>query len=281
MVKKNKLGSSQVGFAIIAMAVLLLLGSIFVDDNYDSKNTYLRDKDSNTKNIDSKSDLPNDYYLFYLNDTDIGRQKKVTESFPNIELGSRVENNIIYIGNNFKLSANPFTSNKFSFNVNFDRPQDVDSFLLYFTPNRRSGSQDLIISVEDEVMYVNSATKNEIPIQINKKLTNTSVKVTFELAKPKWYQIFNWNKFEVEELKVMEVRHNKDNDEKIYSFQVEKDFIERVELNLVVDCDEDTESGKPIRVEVNDYTITDFNDQINHFELLKTDAEKSLQLLKN
>lgn len=250
----NKKATSQVGIGIIVMALLLLLGGIFVDDGTVSKSSYLDEKKTN-----GIEGYPEESYLFYLNETDIGRQKKVTESFPNVELGSKIENNIIFLGNDFKLKANPFTNNAYSFNVNFEKPEEVNYFMLYFNPNRITGKQDLVVKVDDVVYYENQARNNELPIVINKKLSSnqSSVKVSLELRKPQWYQIFNWNSYEVKELKVNEVRQNKANNLREYDFEVNKLNLERVELNVVISC-ENTNKKMPIKIKANDYIIEDF-----------------------
>ncbi|MDA3855218.1 MAG: hypothetical protein PF569_03095 [Candidatus Woesearchaeota archaeon] len=257
MKMENKNGSTQIGFAIIVLAVLLFFGSIFVDDTpYKTKSSYIESK--NTQDYASDSKYPEDNYLFFLNETDIGKQKKVTQSYPNIALGSKKEYNSIHLENNFRLNANPFTSNDYSFNVNFEDPQDVKSILLYFNPSRVSGDQDLVIYANGMEIYRNKARSNEVPLIINQKFGNAT-NLKFELDKPHWYSFFNWNRFEIEELKIIEVRQDNSNNEKEFSFLVEKDFLERVELNIVVDCDDETDSNKPIRVEVNGFTIDDFN----------------------
>lgn len=254
---ENKTGSTQIGFAIIALAVILLLGSIFVDDApYKTKSDYIESK--NIQDSSSGSNHIDENYLFFLNETDIGKQKKVTQSFPNIALGSKKEYNSIHLENNFRLNANPFTKNSYSFNVNFEDSQDVKSMLLYFNANRVSGDQDLIIYSNGVEVYRNKARSTEIPLIINQKFGNAT-NLKFELDKPNWYSFFNWNRLEIEELKVVEVRQDKTNNEKEFSFEVEKAFLERAELNIVVDCDDQTDSNKAIRVEVNGFTIDDFN----------------------
>ncbi len=251
---KNK-KANAVGIAIIAMAALLLLGGIFMDDtSTNSKSKYLDKKEEGDKKY------PEETYLFYLNSTDIGRQKKVTTSFPNIELGAKIEHNIVHLENNFKLKANPFANNVYSFNANFDRPQEVEGFYLYFDLDRYSGEQDIMIKVNDKMVYLNQARPSEIPLIINGNLGNAStLKISFEAVKPRWYSIFNWNSFEVKNLKVVEIRRNKNNDVREYNFDVNKDTLERIELNLVIDCGETPDSSYPIKVNVNGYTLADFN----------------------
>lgn len=278
--KNKKKASAEIGIAIIAMAVLLILGGIFVDgDNTNTKNNYFSDKYNNNNN--NNNNYPEETYLFYLNKTELGRQSKTTETFPNIELGSKVEHNIIYLGNNFKLKANPLTNNEYSFTVNLENPENINSFLLYFNPERTLGEQDLIIKVENKTYYKGTAKNNEIPILINKQLDNqtSNIKITFELEKPKWYQIFNWNTLEISNLKVVEKKQKKDNNIKEFSFQIEKDFLERVELNMVFDCKKTT-SNEAIKVSLNDYTLADFNPDCTSYTKI-IEKEIPINILSN
>lgn len=260
----HKNASSQIGIGIILMAVLLLFGSIFIDDNSNSKQDYLNQKTQNTNN----NEYPKDSYLFYLNNTDIGKQKKVTESYPNIEIGSREQNNIIYIGNDFKLKSNPFSKTYYSFEVNLKNPQNVEELLLYFDPKRITGKENIIVLVNNQLFYDNQARTNELPIVIDKKFATNQTKatITIMLNKPKFYQIFNWNSFEIKNLKVMEVSRDTANNKKSYNFQLDKNDLERVELNLITNCKKtSTETNKPIKTTINGYIISNFNPQCDKY----------------
>jgi len=250
----SKKGTNQVGIGIIVMAVLLLLGAIFIDDsNPNSKANYLDNKKNNSLGY------PEESYIFYLNDTDIGRQKKVTENFPNIELGSKEEYNTIYIGNNFRLNANPFTSNPYSFDLNIDKPEDVNSILVYFKSDRISGENPVDITFGD-ILVQSQMDSRDSPVKIYiTKDINYSNKMTFEIQKPKGYDVFNWNKLDVLDLKIVEVRQNKANNLKQFDFEVEKLDLERAYIELVVSCDEVVEISPSIKVKVNDYIISDSN----------------------
>ena len=120
--KINKFGSSQIGIGIIVMAALLLMGGIFFDDNGNSKSNYLSSKNNNGE---EESEIGEEF-LFYLEEIELGRQKKVTENYPNIELGSKEEYNTIFIGNNFRISANASSPSFISWEediiINWERP---------------------------------------------------------------------------------------------------------------------------------------------------------------
>lgn len=257
-IKLNKKAQNQIGFAIIAMALLLLFGSIFMDDGSISKSDYLKSKSENSNGY------PEESYLFYLNDTEIGRQSKVTESFPNVRIGNKEENNVIYVGNNFKLRATPFSKTHYSFDLSFTDLENLNKYLLYFDVNKISGDQDLKIYLDGKLYYKNQALDNEMPLIMTYTPTNkSSVTVTFEIDKPNWYDLFNWNSYEVNNLKVIENIQDKSNNQKEFDFGIDKAYLERVELNLVVDCKETGDSLKPITVDINDYVIADFTPDCN------------------
>lgn len=250
---KNNKAINEVGVGIVFMAILLLLGGVFLDSDssgYNSKQNYL-----NNKNINGIGDE----YLFFLNETDIGKQKKVTTSYSNIVLGSKPEYNVVYLGNNFILNANPFTANTYSFKVNFEKYQDINNYLIYFDPKRISGDNQVIIKVNGQIVSKNSARKSDLPIRVYNKLRNNSVEISFEIEKPKWYQIFNWNKFEVNNLKVVEERQDKNNMNRNFAFNVNQDFLEKAYIDVLVTCPEIKESSEPIEILVNGQTISNEN----------------------
>jgi len=248
----GKKGINEVGVGIIFMAILLLLGGIFIDSDSssNSKQKYLEDKEINGVG---------DEYLFFLNETEIGKQQKVTTSYSNIILGSKPEYNVVYLGNNFILNANPFTSNTYSFKVNFEKPEDVNNYLIYFDPVRISGENQVIIRVDGEIVSKNSARKSDLPIRVYNKLKNNSVVISFEIEKPRWYQLFNWNKFEVNELKIVEERQDKNNMNRNFAFNVEQEFLERVYIDVLVECDVLKEVSDSLEIKINGQTISNEN----------------------
>ncbi len=283
----NKKASAQIGFGIMILAVLLLLGGLFVDSDKDS---YIKAKNSNVNSDSSyNSGLPDNSYLFYLNETDIGRQKKVTESFPNIELGSKIEYNTVYIGNTFRLHANLFTKSIYGFDVYFSEVENVNNLMIYFTPERFFGSNDLVVKVNGREVIRTQARTNDLPIIIpkaflnsvnNSDSTNPLARITFELDKPKWYQIWKWNKFEVSELKVVEEKQDKENNQREFNFQVNDAFLENAYVDLAISCEDVKERSEAIKVEVNGYIISNHNPSCTS-RYSKITANVPLNILSN
>jgi len=243
----EKKANNQIGIAIIAMAILLLLGGVFLDNS----SPY-----SNSNQVNNQTSNP---FLFYLSSTDIGKQKKLTQSYPNIILGSKEEFNTVFVGNNFRLNANPFTSTPFSFDIEFSNSSDVNYLYLYFNLKRIAGNQDIVILANGKLISKNKADFTNIPIKVYNNFNSSKVRITFLIDKPKWYSIFNWNKFDIEELKVVEVSQNKENNMRNFDFFLTKNFLERVYIDLIISCDKVAEVSEPIELMINGYILSNAN----------------------
>jgi len=254
--KVGKKAVSEIGIGIMIMGVLLLLGGIFNDSSFDSGSKY--------KPTDGDDKYDNENFLWYLNNTNLGRQVRETESFPNIELGSREKSDIIYIGNSFRLVSNMFSKNELEFDLSFAEPEDVSYILVYFKMDRLSGENPIIVNYNGRQVLKTLAKKSDLPLKIPVKINNpknfTSMKISLELEKPPFYSLFNWNKVEFTDFKVLEVAEDKSNRDREFNFQIQnKEFLERVYIDLLVDCDNTNKVSDAIKVTVNDYIILNNN----------------------
>ena len=269
MKKQNKKGINEVGIGIVVMALLLLFGGIFFNGDGDS---FIKDKNGNSyNNVNKYLDPEHDDYIFFMNNTEIGRQNKVVDSFPNIELGGEESYNVLYQDNNFFLTANPFSGTYYSFFVPLDSPQEVKNLLVYFNLDKSSGSQNLILRLNDQIIYNGQARSSEsplsIPINVKKNfnmsannsndISTINAKITIEIEKPAFYSLFNWNKFEVKNLKILERRKTTSNNLREFSFQIDKEYLDNVYARFVIACDSSTER-LPIEIDVNGYTLDSF-----------------------
>jgi len=260
-INKNKKATNEVGMGIIAMALLLLLGGIF----FSGDNSSIWENENGNNLNKNSDDFDYNNYLFFLNETEIGRQVKVTDSFPNVELGSEEFYNMIYNGNSFAISSNPFSKTYYSFVLPVENPREVENLLFYFKMKRTSGNQDLVIKINDKVMFKSKARDSEIPVNIpirftgnnTGNVTSVNLNVKIELEKPAFYNLFNWNKARFEEFRVVENRRNKDNNNREFSFQVDKKFLDKTYVNFVIDCNNKIGTS-PVKVDVNGYTVANF-----------------------
>lgn len=283
----------QIGAAILAMAALLLLGGIFIDSDFEenSVDRYQQERENQRQQAGNEYVIDGfleEDYLFYLNETDIGRQRKVTESFPNIELGAKEEFNTVYLGNNFRLRANPFTSDFERIEVQLSNANDVDELYLYLNPDRNSGDQDLMVFVNGQRVSKNQASGQDLPIKVyldkesmNISLNNSRVEVVFALEKPEPLDLFNWNSMDVTDLRVVEVVREKENSERAFDFNINKQFLDSVFLDLTIACDEVTdEFGSPIKATINGYIVANNNPNcLSRFNRITSNV--SLNILNN
>ena len=260
--KKNifigKRGVNEVGLGIILMGILLFFGAVFMDSEV-SLNT-----NSGKNNDDKYKDPDNENVIWMLNNTELGRQTKETESYPNIELGAKVKNDVIYIGNSFRLVANPFSQNDYEIDLSFSKPEDVTNILVYFNIERLSGEMPLIVKYNGNEVLKTLAKSSDLPLKIPVRISNpdnfTSMKLSFEIDKPKFYSLFNWNKVEFTEFRVLEVSEDKSNKIREFNFQIDNpEFLENVYMDLLVDCKTILETSPAIKAEVNGYIILNNN----------------------
>jgi hypothetical protein len=249
----NKKGMNEVGVGIIIMALLLFMGGIFVDTS-----------SNNSKNSVSDYEGDGEDILWKIEDSHLGSQVKETESFPNIELGSKEKVDIVYIGNSFRLNSNMFAKNIYEFDLSFKDPEDVSSVLIYFNIDRVRGENPIIIKYNGNEVLRTLAKSSDLPLSIPVKISNpenfSSMRVSFEIEKPAFYNLFNWNKIDFSGFKIAQVSEDTSNRNREFNFQIENDeFLENVYVDLLIDCDEVLEVSEAVKVTVNGYIILNNN----------------------
>jgi len=273
-----KKGDIEVGIGIIILAFLFLLSGIFVD-NSGTNNSNLKSNYNNTNNS---------MILFHLTNTIIGKQNKISEGFPNIEVGSPYETNVVYQTSSFALTANFLMHNIYQILLPLRKNYEIDHYLVYAKLNKSNGDDNVIVKINGLEGYKGNFKSTDIPIiltpvnsttitQNNKtKIVN---KITFEINKPKFYQIWKWDDYTIKNLKIAEVAKKTNQKEKTFQFYVNKKNLERVTLGLTVDC-ADSETNNGLSIYVNNYSLytISFNCQGRYSS--KT-LEIPLNILKN
>jgi hypothetical protein len=249
---ENKKAVNEVGVGIIIMALLLFMGGVFVDSsssNSDDENDF----ESNDENI-----------LWKIENTNLGRQVKEIESFPNIELGSKEKVDIVYIGNSFRLNANMFAKNVYEFDLSFKDPEDVSSILVYFNIDRIRGDNPIIVKYNGIQVMKTLAKSSDLPLSLPVRISNsenfTSMKVSLEIEKPAFYSLFNWNKIDFSGFKIAQVSEDVSNRNREFNFQIKKDeFLKNVYIDLLIDCDEVKTVSEAVKITINGYIILNNN----------------------
>ncbi len=252
---KNKKASGAVGGGIIIVAVLLLLGGIFLDD---SPSTYTSKSDYNNKNGES---YPQENYLFYLNNTDLGKQQRVTQSFPNIELGSKIEYTTLLVEPYVELRSNMFTQSEVIFTLTPPKNKEVKEYLIYASPEVLSGSALLEIYVNETLLSRQKVSSSSFPIPIRDFRENKPTELKIVLEQPFFLNIFSWNKVELQDFKLVEVAKATQNQQRYFSFHVNRDFLDKAFVELTISCEEKQEVSPAIQVEVNGYIVSNENPQ--------------------
>ncbi len=254
--KMNK-KANEVAIGIIILAFILLVGPILLnDENTSSKSSFLISKNKN--NTDSNNKFEGEEYFLIINNTLLTRNQKITENYPNLELGSKEEYNTIYIGNNFILESNPFrkTYNRFYFDLK--NPEEIKELLLYFKSDWIAGKTNFEILLNNRTVSTSFANQNQIPISISSSYNQRNY-IDLQLKKPQLYELFNWNKVEISDFKIVELRKKLENSKREFNFIVEKEFLDRVYIDLLVSCDLITEISPAIKVLINGYIISNEN----------------------
>ena len=252
MISNNK-ASGAVGGGIIIVGILLLLGGIFLDGdstNFSSKQDYKEKKEEN--NID-------DSYLFYLNDTTLGKQQKVRQSFPNIELGAKTGYSTIFSEQMVELRSNPFTKSQIPLSVTPPSNKEVEKYLLYASPEVVSGDALLEIYVDDKLQSQRKVSGSSFPIAFQiPDSTNTS-QVSISLEKPFFLNLFSWNKVRLNDVKIVEEFREIENKQRSFNFQINRDFLDKAFVEFSISCENKKEVSEPIKATINGYIITNQN----------------------
>ncbi|NCC71225.1 hypothetical protein EOM09_06595 [bacterium] len=249
--------ANEVAIGIIILAFILLIGPILLnDENSSTKSSFLISKNKN--NTDSNNKFEGEEYFLIINNTLLTRNQKITENYPNLELGSKEEYNTIYIGNNFILESNPFrkTYNRFYFDLK--NPEEIKELLLYFKSDWIAGKTNFEILLNNRTISTSFANQNQIPISISSSYNERNY-IDLQLKKPQLYELFNWNKVEISDFKIVELRKKLENSKREFNFIVEKEFLDRVYIDLLVSCDLITEISPAIKVLINGYIISNEN----------------------
>ncbi len=252
MNKVNKKGTKELGIGIIAFAMLILIGGILSDNpiSVSEKDQYSSSKTSN---------YPEENYLFYLEDFDLGKEQKITSNYPNVEIGSKEELNSIYIRQYLELKSNMFKKNEAEIRLVVTSREDLKELQIYSSSNQLSGDENLIFKINGkEVAEVPS--EGYFPVTIRDIPQNDTFVLSVSLNKPKWYELFNWNKLELTDFRIIEVLEDSNEKTKQFSFDVNShEYLDELLVDLVVSCDVVKEYSESISVKVNDYIVGNQN----------------------
>ncbi len=275
----NKKGTKELGIGIIAFAMILLIGGIISDNpiSFSEKEQYL---DERSNYIDSQ--YPEENYLFYLEEFEIGREQRITQNFPNIELGAKEKFTTLFTTQRVELRSNMFKQNSAEIRIVPTSRENLKELQIYSSSNQLSGSENLVVRINDkEVAQVPS--EGYFPIVIRDFPENETFEMSFEIVKPAWYELFNWNKVELKDFRIVEVSQDNNEKSKEFSFSInEQQYLDELLVQLVVSCESKKENSPAIKVKVNGYIVGNQNpDCISRFNRMTFNITENILNPKN
>lgn len=254
--KKNKKSNINLGIVIIILAFVFLFSEASFDGFFDWGSGSKNKRDNSNEYLDK---------ILYINDTFLGQNNHKYQSYPNLEVGSIEEKNIVYELSSFKLFSNFFTSNTLDLKLAFDRDENVKKYLIYLNKDVKP-KQDLIVKLNNKVYYRGKVENVDIPIVVvpqdfeNSKegnFTNSTQffnDLTLELKKPLFFEIWNWNNFYVRDFKILEVSNKKSLDLKKFPLSLDLDNLDDLLIQITPNC-KDSDKSSFLDIKFNDYNL--------------------------
>ena len=251
----NSKKANVIGFAIIALAFLLLIGSmVTMDSDYSSSDSK---RSSSTNNRIGNINLNNEI-LFQINDTIFGEELIKSTNFPNMKIGNAKEYLTLYEQYDVFLQSTPLSSSKVEIPIDNEMTSSDDFIGLLIMPYPKNGlfTEDLEIRL-DSTLFKSENKPSALPLVISKsQLFNVST-LTLQLEDLKWYQITKRKSQELQELKVVAISKDSRYSSRTIDFLVntQEENLKNVQLKLSVICPQGEDGSTPIEGYVNGFKV--------------------------
>ena len=258
-IRKNK-KANMVGFAIIGLAFLLLLGSISTTGGGSSSGGSKGDGDNDDKIINY--DLTNDI-LFELNNTKFGEEIIKSTNYPNIKIGSSKIYDTIYERYDQKLVSSSFSQKGISVGIDDSiiNSEDFLGILVMAYPQGGLFEDSLGILVNGNVHTI-VKDSSKLPILISKSEFNSSNNnINLQLANVEWYQLTNSKEVLLNEVKIIAISKDSRYSSRTIDFLVstQEEYLKNVQLKLSVVCPPGEDGSTPIEAFVNGFKVMSQN----------------------
>lgn len=268
--RKNMKYSSKkgnmVGFAIIGLAFLLLLGSLTTSDNSSSSSgggsSGSGSNNNNNNNGISNVDLENSI-LFQINDTTLGKEVIDISNYPNMKIGSSKDYEQIYYRNNVVIKDSAFSENRLHIEIE-DKITNSDDFLGLLVmgyPINGVFTSPIGLYINNN-LYTSENKASNMPIFINRNdLNKTSNVITLATQNIEWYQIGKENRQEFSEIIIQAVSKNSLYSSRTIEFltNTDKEHLNTLRLKLSVKCPPGEDGSTPIEGYVNGFKVLSQN----------------------
>lgn len=262
--------ANMVGFAIIGLAILLLLGSVTTNDDssiYDDNNNEGSNSDSSSQNGNSEIGDYNivNEKLFEINSTILGREETKIQNFPNIKVGSAVEYEELAKISDITLKQSVFDSNEFSYQINRDVVDD-ENFLgvLVLAQSSKTTFESSLGLFINEQLYSSYDKNSQFPVKIDKNQfrNNTNNVITIRTPPVEWYQVLSNSEQFLSEIRIIGIYQDSRYSQRSIDFLVnsqEEDNLNFLRMKLSVVCPRGEDGTNTIEAFVNNFKVLSQN----------------------
>ena len=228
---------------------------------------FLLVEEENNLNIGgfSKDDLTDEEIkankLFFLEDKTLGKLAIISQDYKDVVIGKLEESDIIFSSNSFRLNSNPFTSNEVLLEFDIFDAKNTKEILIYFSEEYITGSNQIIqVSVNDLKTTKTILSSENSPIRVNfdrNLKTIEDVRLKIKLEDVSLFDIFNWNKVDINDLSVVQTKVSDENLDTKFLFDVDLKDVKSSNVKVYLECLEDF--SNKIFMYVNDNIFSNIN----------------------
>lgn len=265
-----------VGFAIIGLAILLLLGSVVtqpsspISDGSSSGGVGSGSSGGGSSSGGSSGENQNELFdvsssiLFEINSTTLGREMIRIIDFPNMRIGSAVEYDELDFVRDIKLISSSFNSNSFTSTI----PRSVvddDNFLgilLVMYPRDGKFENEVGIIVNSQIYGVEKST-SRLPLVIDAREFQRGVdnRISLTLREVNWFDLFTTYEEQFNEIRVIAMYQDSRFSQRSLDFilQTSKENLNFLRLKFSVVCPVGEDGSTPIEAYVNNFKVMSQN----------------------
>lgn len=256
--------ANVVGFAIIGLAILLLLGSAVTQPS--SPISGGNENTGGGSGSGSGSELfdVSSSVLFELNSTILGRERIRTIDFPNMRIGSAIEYDELYFVRDIRLISSPFNSNSFQSTIPRSVVEDEDflGILLVMYPRDGRFDNEVGILVNNELFGVERST-SRLPLVINRREFQEGFdnRISITLPEVNWFEFFNSYEEVFNEIRVIAMYQDSRFSQRSLQFilQTNEENLNFLRLQFSVVCPQGEDGSTPIEAYVNNFKVMSQN----------------------
>lgn len=267
----NSRKANMVGFAIIGLAVLLLLGSVATDPDSVVSEGSSGSNSGGGSNSDSNGDYEIENFdiinerLFQLNSTILGKEEVEIQTYPNIKIGSAVEYEELKQEKEIILRQGAFNSNEFSLTLNRDILDNEDfMYLLVVVQSPKSSFDSSLGLFINQNLYSTYEKSSLFPVKIERSSfqKNQDNIITIKTPPVEWYELFSKSEQILNEIRVIGVFQDSRYSQRDIDFLInsdDEDNLNFLRMKLSVVCPQGEDGSNNIEAFVNNFKVLSQN----------------------